>query len=119
FRMSILSNRRSSKGWTQNERTCTLSTRFDEPRLPEMNERYIKWWTPNLSREFEMLAFGDGGGLLLDLFPTSFGSYYQNKVFGLVGFVSGYIDAGKVTVSCPDAIDLESLYHKSIHAADR
>src|SRR5882724_10817582 len=85
----------------------------------EMNERYIKWWTPYLSREFEMLAFGDGGGLPLILFPTSFGSYYQNKDFGLVGSVSGYIDAGKVTVYCPDAIDLESFYNKSIHPADR
>jgi hypothetical protein len=24
-----------------------------------MNERYIKWYTPCLSREFEMLVFGD------------------------------------------------------------
>jgi len=45
-----------------------------------------------------MLAFGNGGGLPLILFPTSFGSYYQNKDFGLVGSVSGYVDAGKVTV---------------------
>jgi esterase/lipase superfamily enzyme len=57
-----------------------------------MNERYIKWYTPYLSREFEMLAFGNGGGLPLILFPTSFGSYYQNKDFGLVGSVSGYVD---------------------------
>ena len=84
-----------------------------------MNERYIKWWTPYLSREFEMLAFGDGGGLPLVLFPTSFGSYYQNKDFGLVGSVASYIDAGRVTVYCPDAIDLESFYNKSIHPADR
>ena len=28
-----------------------------------MNERYMKWYTPYLSREFEMLAFGNGGGL--------------------------------------------------------
>ncbi|MEY2584368.1 MAG: hypothetical protein QOD80_394, partial [Verrucomicrobiota bacterium] len=27
-----------------------------------MNERYIRWWTPHLNRDFEMLAFGDGGG---------------------------------------------------------
>jgi esterase/lipase superfamily enzyme len=84
-----------------------------------MNERYIKWYTPYLSREFEMLAFGNGGGLPLILFPTSFGSYYQNKDFGLVGSVSGYVDAGQVTVYCPDAIDLESFYKKSIHPADR
>ena len=64
-----------------------------------MNERYIKWYTPWLSREFEMLAFGNGGGLPPILFPTSFGSYYQNKDFGLTGSVSGYVDAGKVTVT--------------------
>jgi esterase/lipase superfamily enzyme len=45
-----------------------------------MNERYIKWYTPYLSREFEMLAFGNGGGLPLILFPTSFGSYLKTKI---------------------------------------
>src|SRR4030095_11820405 len=87
--------------------------------LPSMNERYVKWHTPWLSREFEMLVFGNGGGLPLILFPTSFGQYYQNKDFGLVGSVSGHVDAGCVTVYCPDAIDLESLYNKSIHPVDR
>jgi esterase/lipase superfamily enzyme len=62
-----------------------------------MNERYIKWYTPWLSREFEMLAFGNGGGLLLILFPTSGARYYENKDFGLVGSVAGYIDSGKIT----------------------
>src|SRR2546429_176227 len=63
-----------------------------------MNERYIKWYTPWLNREFEMLVFGNGGGLPLILFPTSFGRYYQNKDFGLVGsfdispFFDGYHD---------------------------
>jgi esterase/lipase superfamily enzyme len=56
-----------------------------------MNERVIKWYTPYLSREFEMLAFGNAGGLPLILFPTSFGRYYQNKDFGLVDSVSGYV----------------------------
>ncbi|HMC25780.1 MAG TPA: alpha/beta fold hydrolase [Candidatus Udaeobacter sp.] len=84
-----------------------------------MNERYIKWYTPWLNREFEMLVFGNGGGLPLILFPTSFGRYYQNKDFGLVGSMSGYVEAGRVTVYCPDAIDLESFYNKSIHPADR
>jgi esterase/lipase superfamily enzyme len=84
-----------------------------------MNERYIKWYTPWLSREFEMLVFGYGGGLPLIIFPTSFGRYYQNKDFGLTGSVSSYVDAGKITLYCPDAIDLESFYNKSIHPADR
>src|SRR6266576_2151646 len=71
-----------------------------------MNERYIKWHTPYLRREFEMLAFGNGGGLPLILFPTSFGSYYQNKDFGLVDAVASYVDAGRVTVYFPDVFDL-------------
>src|SRR5438876_11199219 len=84
-----------------------------------MNERYIKWYTPWLNREFEMLVFGNGGGLPLILFPTSGARYYENKDFGLVGSVAGYIDSGKITVYCPYAIDHESLYNKSIHPADR
>ena len=57
-----------------------------------MTERYIRWYTPWLSRQFEMIVFGCGGGLPLVLFPTSFGRYYQNKDFGLIGFVSSYVD---------------------------
>ena len=37
-----------------------------------MQERYIRWWTPYLSRECEMLVFGSGRGLPLIIFPTSF-----------------------------------------------
>src|SRR2546430_10044641 len=84
-----------------------------------MNERYIKWYTPWLNREFEMLVFGNGGGLPLILFPTSFGRYYQNKDFGLVGSMSGYVEAGRGTGYCPDAIDFESFFNESIHPADR
>ena len=84
-----------------------------------MQERYIKWWTPYLSREFEMLVFGSGRGLPLIIFPTSFGSYYQTKDFGLVDSVAWFIDNDRVTVYCPDSIDLDSFYNKGIHPADR
>jgi esterase/lipase superfamily enzyme len=84
-----------------------------------MNERYVKWYTPYSSREFEMLVFGEKRGLPLILFPTSGARYYENKDFGLVGSLAWYIDNGKVTVYCPDAIDRERFYNKSIHPADR
>ncbi len=84
-----------------------------------MNERYIKWYTPWLSREFEMFVFGDKRGLPLVLFPTSGARYYENKDFGLVGAIASYIDNGKVTVYCPDAIDLGSFVTCSIwHGAN-
>ena len=86
-----------------------------------MNERYLRWWTPHLSRDFEMLVFGNGGAgsIPLVLFPTSFGRFYQNKDFGLIDAVSWFVDSGKVTIYCPDAVDLDSFYNKSIHPADR
>ena len=87
--------------------------------LLQMNEHHLTWYSPCLSREFEMLAFGNGGGRPLIIFPTSFGRYYQNKDFGLVGSVSAFVDSGKITVYCPGAIDLESFYNKSIRPADR
>jgi esterase/lipase superfamily enzyme len=84
-----------------------------------MQERYIRWWTRHLSRDFEMLVFGSGGGLPLILFPTSFGRYHQSKDFGLVDAVAPFIDSERVTVYCPDSIDLDSFYNKRIHPADR
>jgi len=45
-----------------------------------------------------MLAFRNGGGLPLIIFPTSLGRYYQSKDFGLVGSVSAFVDAGRVGV---------------------
>lgn len=66
-----------------------------------------------------MLVFGSGAGLPLILFPTSFASYHQVKDFGLVDAVAWFVDNGKVSVYCPDAIDLDSFYNKAIHPADR
>jgi len=69
-----------------------------------MNERYIRWWTPHLSRDFEMLVFGDGGGTPLILFPTSFGRYSQNKDFGLTDSIASFVDSGKITIYCPGRV---------------
>ncbi len=84
-----------------------------------MNERYLRWWTRYLSRDFEMLVFGNGGGLPLILFPTSFGRFYQNKDFHLTDACAPFVESGKVTIYCPDGIDTDSFYNKSIHPADR
>ena len=43
--------------------------------LLRMTERYFKWYSPSLSREFKMLVCGNDGGLPLIIFPTSFGRY--------------------------------------------
>ena len=65
-----------------------------------------------------MLVFGHAGYPVI-LFPTSLGRFYQNKDFGLVGSVTDLLAAGKIKIYCPDGIDEQSWYNKSIHPADR
>ncbi|MBB6502314.1 esterase family protein [Pedobacter cryoconitis] len=83
-----------------------------------MKEEYKKWYSPNLSGEIELLIFGHSGCPIL-LFPTSKGRYYETKDFGLIGSVQHLIEEGKVKIYCPDSIDAQSWYNKSIPPADR
>ncbi len=83
-----------------------------------MQEEYIKWYSPNLSRDFDMLTFGHAGQPVI-LFPTSKGRYYENKDFKLIDAVADYVDSGRIKIYCPDGIDEWSWYSKDIHPADR
>jgi esterase/lipase superfamily enzyme len=62
--------------------------RDQDARANFMNERYIKWYTPYLSRDFEMLVFGEKSWLPFILFPTSgarcIGSTMENGA-GMIG----------------------------------
>ena len=83
-----------------------------------MQEEYLKWRSPNLSKDIEMLTFGFGGRPLV-LFPTSQGRYYENKDFKLIESVQHYLEAGKIKIYCPDSIDALSWYNKDIHPEAR
>ena len=82
------------------------------------HEHYHKWYSPRLSRDIEVLAFGTHGYPVI-LFPTSMGHYYENKDFKLIESASWFIDNGFVKIYCVDGIDEMSWYNKSIHPADR
>ena len=83
-----------------------------------MTENYLKWHSPNLGKEFEMLVFGDSGYPML-LFPTSMGRYYESKDFGLIESIRWFIEEGRIKVYCPDSIDAESWYCTTIHPSPR
>lgn len=83
-----------------------------------MIENYLKWHSPNLGKEFEMLVFGDKGFPML-LFPTSMGRYYESKDFGLIDAIGWFIEEGRIKVYCPDSIDAESWYCTDISPAQR
>ncbi|MEC5143295.1 alpha/beta hydrolase-fold protein [Chitinophaga sp. 212800010-3] len=83
-----------------------------------MTENYLKWHSPNLGKDFEMLVFGDSGYPLL-LFPTSMGRYYESKDFGLIDSIRWFIEEGRIKVYCPDSIDTMSWYNKDIPPEQR
>ena len=83
-----------------------------------LEEKYHKWHSQFINREFEMLVFGTTGYPLI-IFPTSKARYYQAKDFGLIESVSKFVESGKFKIYCPDSIDNESWYNESIHPAER
>src|SRR5258708_34016484 len=84
----------------------------------DLDEEYHKWHSPVAGRDFEMLVFGKGGYPVI-LFPTSRGTYYQNKDQGLIETARWYLETGKVKIYCPDSMDAESWYNKSVSPAER
>ena len=83
-----------------------------------MKEEFIKWYTNYLSRDFEMMVYGHSGYPII-LFTTSHGRFYEHKDFGLIDTVAGMLDEGLIKIFCPDSINQQGLYNKSIHPADR
>jgi esterase/lipase superfamily enzyme len=83
-----------------------------------MKEEYFKWHSQWISRDFQMLVFGDRGFPVI-VFPTTSGMYYEAKDFLLMESIRWYIEQGLVQVYCVDGMNDESWYNKSIHPADR
>src|ERR1039458_7259816 len=83
-----------------------------------MQRQYIKWYSPSLHREMELLAFGDRGFPVV-VFPTSGGRFFEYEDRGMVNALRPKIDRGELQVICVDSVDQESWYNRSIHPADR
>jgi esterase/lipase superfamily enzyme len=83
-----------------------------------MKKEYLKWHSPNLNRDVEILVFGHAVYPVI-LFPTSMGTYHENKDQGLIASAKWYIDNGLIQIYCPSSIDKDSFYNKSIHSVHR
>lgn len=83
-----------------------------------MKEEYFKWHSAHLGRETEMLVFGHAGYPVI-VFPTSMGSYHENKDQQLIASAKWYIEQGLIQVYCPSSIDKDSFYNKKIHPVHR
>ncbi len=83
-----------------------------------MHREYHKWYSPALGRDMELLLFGSGGRPVV-IFPTSFGRFYQNEDFSLVGTLQERFDSGELHMICIDSVDMESWYNREIPPAAR
>jgi esterase/lipase superfamily enzyme len=61
----------------------------------------------------ELLVFGHAG-LPVVVFPTSGGRFFEFEDRGMVGALSGKIDAGQLQLFCVDSVDMESWYNRSV-----
>ncbi|RME91792.1 MAG: esterase, partial [Bacteroidetes bacterium] len=83
-----------------------------------MQEQFIQFYSHHLGRDIYMLVFGDRGYPVL-LFPTTMGRYYENKDFKLIDSAHWFIEQGLVQIWCPDSINSDSWYNRSLHPAHR
>lgn len=83
-----------------------------------MKEEYFKWFSNFLQRNVQMLVFGHAGYPVV-LFPTSKGSFHENRDMGLIASAQWYIEQGLIQIYCPESNDAQSFYNKSVHPHQR
>src|SRR5689334_9400009 len=83
-----------------------------------MNREYYKAYSHELYRDMEVLVFGHSGKPIL-VFPTSMGRFFEYEDRGMIHTLGDKIERGELQVFCPDAVDLESWYNKSVHPRQR
>ncbi|HYE58756.1 MAG TPA: alpha/beta hydrolase-fold protein [Rhodothermales bacterium] len=78
-----------------------------------MQRNYVRWHSPHLGRDMEMLTFGHAGTPVV-VFPSSMGRFYEWEDFKMIDALSEKIDAGYNRVFCLDSVDAESFYNKAV-----
>jgi len=83
-----------------------------------MHREYVRWYSPSLGRDMEMLVFGHAGTPVL-VYPSSMGRFFEWEDFKMIDALSSQIEQGLNRVYCIDSADKESFYNKSIHPVAR
>ena len=85
-----------------------------------MRRDIAKWWSPNLGKEMEIVAYGNYGYALL-LFPTAAADFLEYERFQLIDSIKSFIEAGQCKVYSINSINAESWlnsqmdpHHKAI-----
>lgn len=83
-----------------------------------MHREHVRWYSPRLERDMDLLVFGHAGARML-VFPSSMGKFFEWEDQGMIGALSEHLERGWLQLYCVDSVDSESWYAKWKHPADR
>lgn len=83
-----------------------------------MIREYLRWHSPALKRDMEMLVFGDAGTKVL-LFPTRDGRFYEYEDIGIVKALSERISSGHLQLFCLEGLAHEIFYCQRIDTPEK
>lgn len=79
---------------------------------------YTKYYSHNLNREMNLEVTGHWGHPIL-MFPSSYGSFIQNRDFGLNGSVNQFIEEGRIKLYNIETIDGLSFYAENMDSGTK
>ncbi|WP_271022632.1 alpha/beta hydrolase-fold protein [Rhizobium sp. RCAM05973] len=83
-----------------------------------MNREYLRWYSPRLDRDMELLVFGHAGAKVL-MFPTRDGRFWQYEQIGIVASLAEKLNAGHLQLYCIEGLAMETFYGSHRHPAER
>lgn len=83
-----------------------------------MRRDITTWWSPNLNRDMEIVAYGHYGQALL-MFPSAAADYLEYERFHLIDTLRPFIDAGQLKVYSINSINSESWLNDRMAPRDK
>ncbi|ENN88118.1 hypothetical protein RHSP_39038 [Rhizobium freirei PRF 81] len=83
-----------------------------------MNREYLRWYSPRLERDMELLVFGHAGAKVL-MFPTRDGRFWQYEQIGIVASLAEKLNAGHLQLYCIEGLAGETFYGAGRHPSER
>ncbi|MBC8125209.1 MAG: esterase family protein [Candidatus Kapabacteria bacterium] len=78
-----------------------------------MRRDITTWWSPNLSKNMEICAYGHYGTAIL-MFPSAAADYLEYERFYLIDSIAPFIESGKIKVYSINSINSESWLNDRI-----
>lgn len=83
-----------------------------------MHREHVRWFSPRLERDMDLLIFGHAGARVL-VFPSSMGKFFEWEDQGMITALREPLENGWLQLYCVDSVDAESWYCKRKHPAER